>query len=81
MLRISLEDSLRRNGDAGAAEEVAKLRRESDELHRVMNLLRSMQMEHGTCQPRERRACTHCNASDDLKKIVAEYKGRPVVPA
>lgn len=43
--------------------------------HRVMALLQNTSMEHGTCQPRERRACTHCNAVDDLKKMTDEYKG------
>lgn len=81
MLRISLEESLRRSGNTGAAEEVGRLRQDSELFHRVMGLLRNTQMEHGTCQPRDRRACTHCNAADDLKKIVAEYKGQPIVPA
>lgn len=47
--------------------------------HQVMGLLRDLQMEHGTCQPRERRACTHCNAQDDLNALVGQYKGPPIV--
>lgn len=76
MLRISLEESFRRNGDAGAPKEVAKLRRESERFHRVMGPLPNMQMEHGTCRPRERRACTHCDAKDDLIKLLAKCTGQ-----
>lgn len=47
--------------------------------NRVMSLLRSTRMEHGLCQPRERRACTHCNAVDDLNKMVDEYKGARII--
>jgi hypothetical protein len=43
--------------------------------HRVMSLLKATRMEHGLCEPRSRRACTHCNAKDDLDKLLAEYKG------
>lgn len=46
--------------------------------HDLMECLRDMQMPHGTCQPRSRRACTHCNASDRLQELVAKYRGRPV---
>lgn len=48
------------------------------EYHRVMALLQNTRMEHGLCQPRERRACTHCNAVDDLNKLMEEYKGPPI---
>lgn len=47
--------------------------------HRVMSLLQSTKMEHGLCKPRERRACTACNACDDLDKMIDEYKGPKVV--
>lgn len=46
--------------------------------HRVMTLLRDSEMEHGLCQPRERRVCTACNAKDDLRKMLDAYKGAPV---
>ena len=46
--------------------------------HRVMQLLVNARMQHGLCQPRERKACTACNAQDDLEKMVDEYKGAPV---
>ena len=43
--------------------------------HSVMGWLRDLTMEHGLCVPRERLACTHCNARDNLDKHLAEYKG------
>lgn len=46
--------------------------------YRVMDLLRRARMEHGLCQPRSRRACSHCNAVDDIKVLVDEYKGAPI---
>lgn len=49
--------------------------------HEVMECLRNMQLPHGTCEPRERKACTHCNASDKLNRMIAEYAGLPVVLA
>lgn len=49
--------------------------------HRVMGLLRDMQMEHGLCKPRSRMACTACNAKDELDRLLAEYKGPPIIPA
>lgn len=61
--------------------EASRLRADSDAYHRVMSLLRNTQMDHGLCQPRERRACTHCNAQDELNELVKRYKGRPIVPA
>lgn len=57
--------------DAKTAEDAAKF-------HRVMGLLLNLQMAHGTCHPRERRACTNCNARDDLNQMIAEYNGAPV---
>lgn len=51
------------------------------DFHAVMSLLQAMQMEHGLCEPRSRRACTHCNAKDDLDALVKAYKGHPVVLA
>lgn len=47
--------------------------------HEVMECLRNMQMPHGTCQPRERLACTNCNAKDRLNKMIAEYNGARIV--
>jgi|GEM_PF-3905700 len=46
--------------------------------HDVMECLRDMQLSHGTCEPRSRRACTHCNAIERLQELVAQYRGRPV---
>ncbi len=52
-----------------------------DRFDRVMNLLACLKMEHGLCDPRERRACTNCNAIDDLNTMLAEYKGPHVIPS
>lgn len=41
----------------------------------VMDLLRSAKMSHGQCQPRTRKACTACNAQDELNRLVSEWKG------
>lgn len=41
----------------------------------VMEALRKLKMPHGTCFPRERKACTHCAAAERLLKLQAEYKG------
>ena len=46
--------------------------------HRSMSLLRKTKLKHGLRQPRERRACTHCNAVEDIEKMLAEYRGAPV---
>ena len=46
--------------------------------YRVMGLLRHMKKEHGLCEPRERKACTVCNAKDELEVMLSEYKGQPI---
>jgi len=51
------------------------------EYNRVMGLLRNTKMPHGLCEPRERKACTHCNAVEELDKLIAEYKGARIVLA
>jgi len=55
--------------------EAERLREDSQLYHRVMQCLRNMDMPHGLCQPRERMACTHCNAKDQLEKLKMEYQG------
>lgn len=52
---------------------------DASEYHRVMRLLLDMRMPHGTCEPRARRACTACNAAEALEKMLAGYKGAPIV--
>lgn len=47
---------------------------------RLLTLLRYTKMKHGQCHPREDRACTNCNAVEDLDKIVAEWKGSAAIP-
>ena len=51
------------------------------EYNRVMGLLQNTKMPHGLCEPRERKACTHCNAVEELDKLIAEYKGARIVLA
>jgi len=41
----------------------------------VMGLLRDTKMQHGTCQPRSRKACTACNAQEELDRLISEWKG------
>lgn len=49
-----------------------------ERLHnKVMDLLRNTKMEHGLCDPRERRACSHCNAVEELDKITENYDAAP----
>lgn len=42
---------------------------------RLIDLLRRSRMKHGTCNPRSRKACTACNAIDELNAILAADKG------
>jgi hypothetical protein len=51
---------------------------DAQKFHRLMALLRNTKMKHGLCKPRERRACTHCNALDDIEAMIKEYRGAPV---
>ncbi len=55
---------------------------EKNDYHKVMGLLRSMDLnnnkKHGQCEPREQRACTACNAKDDLEALMARYRGEPI---
>ena len=51
------------------------------EYNRVMGLLQNTKMPHDLCEPRERKACTHCNAVEELDKLIAEYKGARIVLA
>src|SRR5277367_4996395 len=46
--------------------------------NRIMGLLRNTKMPHGLCEPRERKACTHCNAVEELEQVIAKYKGARV---
>lgn len=47
--------------------------------HKVMGWLADLRMEHGKCQPRRDRACTNCNARDDLEKHLRAYRGPRIV--
>lgn len=57
---------------------VARLRDAANSFHRVMGLWRDLSKIHGKCTPRSDRACTACNAIDDLNTIASEYKGLPI---
>ena len=49
--------------------------------NRVMGLLRNTKKPHGLCEPRERKACTHCNAVEKLDELIADYKGARIILA
>lgn len=72
----ALEIAINENGRLYEERRVAE-----EQFHKVMECMRKMKMQHGTCEPRERRACSHCNGADDLQKIIASYKGARVVLA
>lgn len=76
--RLTRENAVFQNAVVAGIGHLAK---SQQQYQQVMGLLRDMQMEHGTCQPRERRACTHCNAKDDLDKLLAEYRGQSITQA
>lgn len=58
-----------------AEKELETLKEERRKKEHILGLLRDTKMKHGTCQPRSRKACTACNAQEDLDKIVEEWKG------
>ena len=68
-------EALIASGELVPREQVEADKRDAERYHKVMHLLRDAKMDHGLCQPRERRACTRCNALDDIEKIISEYKG------
>lgn len=57
----------------------ARKRADAVNFHIVMQCLQDLRLEHGLCQPRERLACTHCNAQDKLDEMLAQYKGPLIV--
>lgn len=60
--------------------DVAKERDEEQaQKEHILGLLRDTKMEHGTCEPRSRKACTACNAQEELDKIVKDWKGFTMV--
>jgi len=63
---------------AEAEDERDRYREDAQNFHRVMGYLRAMRKEHGLCQPRARKACTACNAKDNLDAVVDAYKGAPI---
>jgi len=61
------------------SEEIENLKDERAQKEHILGLLRDTKMEHGTCQPRSRKACTACNAQEQLDKIVKDWKGFTIV--
>ncbi|PYS52424.1 MAG: hypothetical protein DMF68_01565 [Acidobacteria bacterium] len=61
--------------------EIKRLEETAEKYYQAMQHLRAQKLPHGRCEPREARACTRCNAADDLEALVNAYKGRPIVPA
>jgi len=59
----------------GQRKHIAQLQTVEHQYHDVMGALRSTKMEHGLCEPVERKACTHCAGQRKLDKMLAEYKG------
>jgi hypothetical protein len=51
------------------------------EYHRAMSAWKRSKMQHGLCQPVERRACTACAAVRELDKMLTEWKGPRVILA
>ena len=46
--------------------------------HEIMGGRRRTKMEHGLCEPKERHACTRCEAERRIERMLSEYKGRRV---
>jgi len=68
--------------EAEIARQDAVIDKEKLKYYRIMDMLSRLKKyknRHGKCEPREDRACTYCNARDDLDKLVADYKGPPIV--
>lgn len=63
---------------AQLAHELAEAKADAAAYHRVMSLLLATKMEHGLCKPRSRRACTHCNAREELERLLTAYGGPPI---
>ena len=68
-----LADTARRLGHA-----LEEAQREAYAYHEIMGALRRAKMEHGLCEPKERHACTRCEAERRIERMLSEYKGRRV---
>jgi len=49
--------------------------------NRLMELYKKTKMDHGLCEPVERKACTNCAARRELDRLLSEWKGPRVVLA
>jgi hypothetical protein len=58
---------------------LARLKKESDLYHGVMQDMRNTKLGHGRCMPRKDNACTHCAAQERLDKALNEYPGPRIV--
>lgn len=78
---VALWDEIQRlrADNASLRQSVERLEGDAQGFHRVVALLQDAMLAHGKCIPREDRACTHCNAIDDLTKLVMGYRGPRVV--
>jgi hypothetical protein len=68
------------------ARELAECRARLEEAERnavlyfdAMDAWKRTKMKHGLCEPRSRKACSHCNAVDALDAMLSKYKGRRIV--
>lgn len=59
--------------------DLERLQRESQDYHKVMHHLKDTERKHGRCQPRADRACTHCNAQEQIEVMTKAYKGPRVI--
>jgi len=60
---------------------VVQLERLKAENDRLKSLAKAaLTMGHGVCEPRERQACTACNAADELRAIVRNWHGPTYKP-
>lgn len=50
-----------------------------EKYHKLLALLIDTTRPHGLCEPRNRHACLHCNAQDEIDRIVSSYQVRPFV--
>ena len=82
-VRQQAADALERLTAENAAlrKDAERYRDDARDYHRVMGWLRATKMQHGQCQPRERRACTHCNAVDNLEAAITAYRGPLIILA
>lgn len=55
--------------------EIYKLEDERAKREHLLGLIRNTKLQHGTCQPRSRKACTACNSQEELDQILKDWNG------